>query len=96
MKNSGLGSVGHSQFDKGKEQAQRLAKANLTLIKENKMNFDIKDHSYIKLVKNLYNQKYQYTDKQLSLIDSLMEKYWKLGGFGSIGVKHDHQKQVRY
>lgn len=96
MKNSGLKSVNHSRFDKGKEQAQRLAKANLQLIKENKMRFRVEDQSFIKLVKDLYYQNYPYTDKQLSLIDSLMEKYWKIGDFGSVPVKHDLQKTVRY
>ena len=92
MKNSGLKSVNHSRFDKAKEQAQRLAKANLQLIRENKMNFRIEDEKFIKLVKDLYFQDYPFTENQLSLIDGLMEKYWKIGDFGSIGVKHDMKR----
>lgn len=70
---------------------QRGAKRTLQIMKENVMKFrvteDLKEkiHSFDK-------QKTPFTDEQCSYIDGLYEKYMKIGGFPSVGVKHDYKK----
>lgn len=91
-----LDRINTSRYDRGRAQAQRSAREKIKLIIENKMKFKITDQDYIKTVRDFKNQKEPYTENQLSYIDALMEKYWKFGGFGSVGTKHDIQKTLRY
>lgn len=78
-------------FDRGKEQVQRLAKETLKLVLDNKFRVKTGD-DYKKTVQSLYDQKTPLTPNQLSYVDGLYEKYMKLAGFNSVGVKHDIKK----
>ena len=77
----------------GKPQALRLAKQTLELIIENKMGFKL-PNDFKETVYSLHGQKEPFTDNQLSFIEGLYEKYFKLGGFQSASVKHDNKRRV--
>lgn len=71
---------------------QRLARANLKLMIENKMKFNIPADLKSK-IKSMDAVQGNFTDNQLSYIDGLYEQYMKAGGFQSVGVKHDFKRK---
>ena len=71
---------------------QRAARRTLDIMKENVMKFPI-DTDLKEKIASFSKQKTPFTDDQCSYIDGLYEKYMKLGGFPSVGVKHDYVKK---
>jgi len=71
---------------------QRAAKRTLEIMKENVMKFRL-DEVLKEKIASLSKQKAPFTDEQCSYIDGLYERYMKLGGFPSVGVKHDYVKK---
>ena len=71
---------------------QRAAKATLSVIIENEMNFKLPEDFKHK-VESFNRQKNPFTDNQLSYIDGFYEKYMNYGGLPSVKVKHDFRKR---
>ena len=87
-----------SRFDKGKEQAQRSARANLEFILK-ASNSLLKVHGgrkYLEAAKSMSRQAEPFTPNQMSYIEAIYEKCWKGAEFDSVSSKHDIQKTLKY
>ena len=99
MQNSGLRRINSGGFDKGMEQAQRSARANLDFILQNKKwLLKVRNgEKYFRDAQSISKQKEQFTPSQLSYIEGIYEKTMKGAGFESCDLHIDKKKRgLRY
>ena len=99
MRNSGLKRVNTGMFDKGKEQAQRSARANLEVILTNKK-WLLKVRNGARLLEaaeSMNRQKEDFTPNQMSYIEGIYEKTMSGAGFDSCNLYIDRKRKgLRY
>ena len=95
----GLRRINTGGFDKGKEQAQRSARANLEFILTNKkwLLKARKGDQLLKAAESMNRQKEELTPNQMSFIENIYEKTMSGAGFDSCNLHVDRKRKgLRY
>ena len=95
MQNSGLRRINNLGFDRGLQQAQRSARANLQFILSNKKHLlKVKGgEKLIQAAENMSRWKEDLTPNQISFIESIYEKTFAGAGFESCELHIDRKRK---